>query len=90
MGRVYFPGKIIRSRLLFVLLSLTTVSVLVVATFSVNSIIQTGRQAKEAASEALRMQAGEFLINLVSASAEINDLPLERVRQDAEGVAGYT
>ncbi len=79
----------IKARLLLMLLGLTTISVLVVAILSVNSIIQTGQQAKEAASETLRLQAEEFLINLIVATAENNDLRLERIRQDADNAAGY-
>ena len=84
-----FLRESIRARLLLVLLGITTVSLLIVAILSVDSIIQTGQEAEEAARRTLRSQAEEFLVNLVVAAAETNDLRLESVRRDAAYAADY-
>src|SRR5262245_37029488 len=79
----------IQARLLLMFLGLILVSVCIVAFLSINTIIQTGQEAKGAGSATLRKQAEEFLLNLSVASAKLNDQELERVRKDAGNVAAY-
>jgi GAF domain-containing protein/HAMP domain-containing protein len=82
-------GKGIQTRLLALLLGLTTVSVIVIAALGVNSILTAGQNAQRASSDALRAQAEQYLVQLTVGIAEKNDTVLERVRQDARNVAQY-
>jgi GAF domain-containing protein/HAMP domain-containing protein len=79
----------IRTRLLLLLLGLTTISVLALAYLNVNSIQRVGYSAQQISSEALRAQAEEYLRQLTVGDAHRNDLILKRVQQDAENVAEY-
>ncbi len=82
-------GGSIRTRLLALLLVLTTISVLAIAYLNVNSIRRMGQSAQQISGEALRDQAEEYLRQLTVGNAQRNDLILERVQQDAENVAQY-
>ncbi|TEU16896.1 MAG: hypothetical protein E3J21_09680, partial [Anaerolineales bacterium] len=82
-------GRSIRTRLLVLLLGLTTISVLAVAYLGVNSIQRVGQSAQQTSGEALRAQAEEYLRQLTIGDAQRNDLILKRVQHDAENVAQY-
>ena len=82
-------GRSIRTRLLVLLLGLTTISVLAVAYLGVSSIQRVGQSAQQTSSEALRAQAEEYLRQLTLGDAQRNDLILKRVQHDAENVAQY-
>jgi GAF domain-containing protein/HAMP domain-containing protein len=79
----------IRTRLLVLLLSLTTISVLAIAYLNVNSIQRLGQSAQQTSGDALRAQAEEYLRQLTVGDAQRNDLILKRVQHDAENVAQY-
>jgi signal transduction histidine kinase/HAMP domain-containing protein/ActR/RegA family two-component response regulator len=79
----------IRTRLLILLLGLTTISVLAVAYLGVNSVQRVGHSAQQTSGEALRAQAEEYLRQLTVGDAQRNDLILKRVQRDAENVAQY-
>jgi putative methionine-R-sulfoxide reductase with GAF domain/HAMP domain-containing protein len=70
-------------------LSLTTVSVVVIAYLGVNSISRAGQSAQQTATATLRTQAEEFLVQLTVGAAKRDDLVLERARQDAKNVASF-
>jgi GAF domain-containing protein/HAMP domain-containing protein len=82
-------GRSIRTRLLALLLVLTTISVLAIAYLNVSSIQRMGQRAQQTSGEALRTQAAEYLRQLTVGDAQRNDLILKRVQQDAENVAQY-
>jgi GAF domain-containing protein/HAMP domain-containing protein len=82
-------GPSIRTRLLVLLLGLTTISVLAVAYLGVNSIQRMGQSAQQISGEALRAQAGEYLRQLTVGDAQKNDLILRGVQHQAENVAQY-
>jgi GAF domain-containing protein/HAMP domain-containing protein len=82
-------GPSIRTRLLVLLLSLTTISVLAVAYLGVNSIQRMGQSAQQISSEALRTQAGEYLRQLTVGDAQRNDLILKGIQHQAQNVAQY-
>jgi GAF domain-containing protein/HAMP domain-containing protein len=79
----------IRTRLLVLLLGLTTISVLAIAYLNVNSIQRLGQSAQQTSGDALRAQAEEYLRQLTVGDAQRNDLTLKRVQHDAENVAQY-
>jgi len=78
-----------RTRLLALLLSLITLSVLTVGYLAVNSVQSVGARAREVSTEALRSQAEEYLRQITIADAHASDLTLKRVQQDAANVAQY-
>jgi len=82
-------GRSIRTRLLVLLLGLTTISVLAVAYLGVSSIQRVGQSAQQTSGEALRAQAEEYLRQLTVGDAQRNDLILKSVQHDAENVAQY-
>jgi len=79
----------IRTRLLLLLLALTSVSVLVVGYMAVNSIRAFGMTARQTSAGALRDQAEESLRQLAVEEAQRSDLILDAVRQDTQRVAQY-
>jgi len=79
----------IRTRLLALLLGLTTVSVLTVGYLAVSSTQSVGESAWQASAGALRAQAEEYLCQVTAADAHASDLALERVQRDAANVAQY-
>ncbi|HIQ01558.1 MAG TPA: HAMP domain-containing protein, partial [Anaerolineales bacterium] len=79
----------IRTRLLILLLSMTTISVLAVGYLGINSVQSMGEQAQRISADALRAQAEEYLRQVTEGDARRNDLILERVQRDAEKVAQY-
>ena len=82
-------GRSIRTRLLVLLLGLTTISVLAVAYLGVNSIQRVGQSAQQTSGEALRAQAEEYLRQLTVGDAQRNDLILKRVQHDTKNVVQY-
>ncbi len=79
----------IRTRLLVVLLSLTTVSVLTVGYMGFRSVQSVGESAQQVSTGALRTQAEEYLSKTTLGDAKRIDLVLEQVRHDAENTASY-
>ena len=79
----------IRTRVLVLLLGLTTVSVLTVGYLAVNAAQSVGESARQVSAEALRSQAEEYLRQVTIADAHVSDLTLKRVQQDAANVAQY-
>jgi GAF domain-containing protein/HAMP domain-containing protein len=86
---IFKPRYSIRTRLLSLLLGLTTASVAIIAYLGVNSILRTGQSAQLASSARLRAQSEEYLVQLTVVTAERNDQFLQQVRQDAQNVARY-
>ncbi|MFB0537077.1 MAG: GAF domain-containing protein [Anaerolineae bacterium] len=82
-------GRSIRTRLLVLLLGLTTISVLAVAYLGVHSIQRMGQRAQQTSGEALRAQAEEYLRQMTVGEAQRNDLILRRTQLDAENMAQY-
>jgi GAF domain-containing protein/HAMP domain-containing protein len=80
----------IRTRLLMLLLGLTTIAVLTVGILGVNSVQSVGQSARRISAAALRNQAEEYLRRLTVGDAQRNDLDLQIVQHDAENVAQYT
>jgi GAF domain-containing protein/HAMP domain-containing protein len=85
----FMVGRSIRTRLLVLLLGLTTISVLAVAYLGVNSMQRVGQSAQQISGEALRAQAEEYLRQLTVGDAQRNDLILKGIQHDAENVAQY-
>lgn len=83
------PRHSIRTRVLVLLLGLTTVSVLTVGYLAVNAAQSVGESARRVSAEALRSQAEEYLRQVTIADAHASDLTLKRVQQDAANVAQY-
>ena len=83
-------GQSIRTRLLALLLGLTTIAVLTVGYLGVNSIQSVGENAQRINAEALRTQEEEYLLQVTVGDAQRNDLTLEQAQSDAEKVARYT
>jgi GAF domain-containing protein/HAMP domain-containing protein len=79
----------IRTRLLVVLLSLTTISVLAVGYVGFRSVQSVGEGARRVSTEALRAQAEEYLRQTTLGDAQRIDLMLEQVRQNADTIASY-
>lgn len=79
----------IRTRLLLLLLILTTLSVVIVGYIAVNSIRRFGETARQTSAAALRDQAEESLRQLAVEEAQRTDLVLDAVRQDTQRVAQY-
>jgi GAF domain-containing protein/HAMP domain-containing protein len=79
----------VRTRLLVLLVGLTTISVLTVGYLGVNSIQRMGEGAQRISAGALRTQAEEYLRQVTVGDARRNDLILEKVQDDAENLAQY-
>lgn len=79
----------IRTRLLAVLLGLTTISVLAVGYVGFRSIQSVGESAQRVSAEALRAQAEQYLRQTTLGDAQRIDLILEQVRHDADTIASY-
>jgi len=82
-------GRSIRTQLLVLLLSLTTISVLTAGYLGVNSVQSVGESAQQISAEALHTQAEEYLRQMTVGDAHRNNLILRRVQRDAENVAQY-
>jgi sigma-B regulation protein RsbU (phosphoserine phosphatase) len=76
-----------QTKLLLVLAALALVSVVTIASLSINSILHTGETAKEASGGTLRAQIEESLTQFILSSALQTDLELEAVRQDVAVLA---
>jgi GAF domain-containing protein len=83
-------GPSLRTRLLALLLGLTTVSVLTVGYLGVRSIQTVGDRAQRISADALKSQAEEYLRQVTVGDAQKHDLILESVQHDAENMAQYT
>jgi GAF domain-containing protein/HAMP domain-containing protein len=79
----------VRTRLLALLVGLTTISVLTVGYLGVNSIQRVGEGARQISAGALRTQAEEYLRQVTVGDARRNDLILKKVQGDAENLAQY-
>ena len=79
----------IRTRLLVLLLGLTTASVLIIGSLGVNSVWRMGHNAQQISVEALESQAEEYLRQVTVGGAQASDLTLRQVQRDAENVAQY-
>ncbi len=79
----------IQSRLLLLLLGLTTVAVLAVGYLGVTSVQRIGKSARRTSTEALRSQAEEYLRQVTRSDVQKNDLMLAGVGKDAMKVAQY-
>jgi GAF domain-containing protein/HAMP domain-containing protein len=79
----------IRTRLLLLLLGLTTIAVLTVGYLGVNSVQTVGESARETGAEALRAQAEEYLRQVTVGDARRNDLVLNAIGHDTQNVAQY-
>jgi len=88
-GRQPTVQRSIRTRLLLLLVVLTTLSVVIVGYMAVNSIQRFGETARQTSAGALRDQAEESLRQLAVEEARRTDLILDAVRQDTQRVAQY-
>lgn len=88
-GRQPTVRQSIRTQLLAVLLSLTTVSVLAVGYVGFSSVQSVGESAQRVSTKALRDQAEEYLRQTTLGDAKRIDLVLEQVRHDADNTASY-
>ena len=79
----------IRTRLMVLLIGLTTISVLIIGILAVNSVQSVGKSASQISAEALRSQAEEYLRQVTDGDARRNDLALHQVQRDADNVAQY-
>lgn len=80
----------IRTRLLVLLLGLTTISVVTVGYLGVHSVQSVGEKAQQISAEALRAQTEKCLRQVTLGDSQRNDLILKEVQQDAANVAQYT
>ena len=79
----------IRSRILILLLGLTTMAVVAVGYLGVSSVQRIGRRARQTSAGALRSQAKEYLRQVTLGDVQKNDLVLTSVERDAQKVARY-
>ncbi len=79
----------IRTRVLALLLSLTTISVLTVGYIGTSSVQGVGESAKRISTGALRTQAEEYLRQVTVGDAQRFDLILKKVQDNAQYVAQY-
>jgi len=79
----------IRTRLLTLLLSLTTILVVTAGYLGVNSVQRVGRSAQQISSEALRTQAEDYLRQVSIGDARRNDLIFEQIQLDVQKMARY-
>lgn len=83
------PISSIKTRVLILLLGLTTSAILGVALLATYVTQVTGQQAEEISGQALLSQADNYLQQLTQSSARENDLALEEVRHSTAKLAGY-
>ena len=83
------PYRSIRFRLLFLLGSIATSAVFVIAVISVFSTQEQGRSAQEVSGRALREQAETYLLQLTKSSAKEYDLAMQSIAREADGLASY-
>jgi len=79
----------IRTRLLLLLLGLTTITVLAVGYLGADSVRSIGETARQTSTDALRAQAEKYLRQVTLSDAQKNDLILTKVEREAESVAQY-
>ncbi len=79
----------IRVRLVAVLLALTVISAGTFAYLGLDTIQKSGKNAAETSSATLREQAQTYLLQIIQANAEKNDLILQRIQRDAAILAQY-
>jgi GAF domain-containing protein/HAMP domain-containing protein len=79
----------IRTRVLLLLLGLTTAAVVGVGYLGVSSVQRIGASARQTSASALRVQAAEYLRQVTRSDVQKNDLVLAGVERDAMKVAQY-
>jgi GAF domain-containing protein/HAMP domain-containing protein len=84
------PAASIRTKLLILLLGMTTVAIFAIAAIAITSAQSAGQSAQELSSRLLRFQAEETLVRTTQSIAKENDLILERVLRDATKIADFT
>lgn len=83
------PAASIRTKLLILLLGITTIAIFAVAGVAITSAQSAGQSAQELGSHLLRLQAEETLVRTTQSKAKQNDLTLERVLRDATKIADF-
>jgi GAF domain-containing protein/HAMP domain-containing protein len=84
------PAASIRTKLLILLLGMTTIAIFAVAAIAITSAQSAGQSAQEVSSRLLRSQAEETLVRTTQSIAKENDLILERVLRDATKIADFS
>ncbi|MGD2147007.1 MAG: GAF domain-containing protein [Anaerolineae bacterium] len=79
----------IRTRLLLLLMGLTTAAVLAVGYLGIRSVQSIGSSARQTSAGALRAQAEEYLRRATTGDVQKNDLELAAVASDAMKVAQF-
>jgi GAF domain-containing protein/HAMP domain-containing protein len=84
------PGNSIRSRLLVLLLAITTLAIALIALVAILVNQVSGKSAQKISSTALQSQAESYLVQLTKGNARENDLVLDQVKRQTQQVAEYT
>ena len=79
----------LRGRLLLLLLGVTIVTILIATYLSITFIRQVGQTAQAVSSEALQVQAEEYLLQITTENAKNVDLILKQAQLDVQKVATY-
>jgi signal transduction histidine kinase/CheY-like chemotaxis protein len=79
----------IRTRVLVLLLGLTTAAVVGMGYLGVSSVQRIGKSARQTSANALRVQAEEYLRQVTKSDVQKNDLILAGIEKDAMKVAQY-
>ncbi|HZD55731.1 MAG TPA: cache domain-containing protein, partial [Anaerolineales bacterium] len=83
------PTASIRTKLLVLLLGITTLAIFAIAAIAITSAQIVGRSAQELSGRLLRSQAEQTLVRTTQSTAKENDLVLERVLRDAKKIADF-
>jgi GAF domain-containing protein/HAMP domain-containing protein len=83
------PATSIRTKLLALLLGMTTIAIFAVAAIAITSAQSVGKSAQELGGRLLHSQAEDTLVRTTQSTAKENDLVLERVLRDAKKIADF-
>lgn len=86
---LFTPANSIKSRLLILLLAMTTLATASVALVAVLINQVAGNRAQTISSAALLSQAESYLVQLTEANARENDLILDQVKRETQKIAEY-
>jgi GAF domain-containing protein/HAMP domain-containing protein len=83
------PTRTIKVRLLFLLLGISAAAVLSITIIAVNTTQSQGQSAQRISSDALLVQAEDYLVQLTDANATKNDQTLSEVVKASQNLASY-
>ena len=86
---LYAPATSIKSRLLVLLLVMTTVAIASIALVAILVNQISGKNAQKISSTALLSQAEIYLVQITEGNARENDLVLDQVKRETQKIAEY-